>query len=160
MDGASEGPALDYPALMHTALVGVVRTVLARVADEGIPGDHHFYLTFRTAEPGVEVPALLRKQFPDEVTIVLQHQFWNLAVDDAGFSVTLRFSGKPERLVVPWPAMRAFVDPSVEFGFRLQPVRAEAAGEPAAETAATPSALAATPEPRADAKVVAFRRPD
>ena len=67
------------------------------------------------------MPAPLRKQFPSEVTIVLQHQFWNLAVDDAGFSVTLRFSGRPERLVVPWPALRAFVDPSVEFGFRLQP---------------------------------------
>ena len=121
MDGVSEAPAFDYPALMRAALVGVVRTVLARAAEEGLPGEHHFYLTFGTGDAGVEVPPSLRRQFPGEMTIVLQHQFWNLAVDDAGFSVTLRFSGRPERLVVPWPALRAFVDPSVEFGFRLQP---------------------------------------
>ena len=139
MDGATEAPAFDYPALMRGALVGVVRTVLARAAEEGLPGEHHFYLTFGTGDVGVEVPAPLRKRFPDEMTIVLQHQFWNLAVDDAGFSVTLRFSGRPERLVVPWPALRAFMDPSVEFGFRLQPAIDE-----------TPAGTDA-PVPRADA---------
>jgi uncharacterized protein len=139
MDGAAEAPPFDYPALMRGALVGVVRTVLARAAEEGLPGEHHFYLTFGTGDAGVEVPAPLRKRFPDEMTIVLQHQFWNLAVDDAGFSVTLRFSGRPERLVVPWPALRAFVDPSVEFGFRLQPAIDE-----------TPAGTDA-PAPRADA---------
>lgn len=159
MDGASSTPALDYPALMRAALVGVVRGVLARVADEGLPGDHHFFLTFGTEEDGVEVPQALRKQFPDEITIVLQHQFWNLTVDDAGFAVTLRFAGKPERLVVPWPALRAFVDPSVEFGFRLQPAKGEDEDGPATAKPAS-GATAASPSPDAptDGKVVAFRR--
>jgi hypothetical protein len=165
MDGASSTPALDYPALMRAAPVGVGRSVLARVADEGLPGDHHFYLTFGTGDDGVEVPATLRRQFPDETTIVLQHQFWNLAVDDAGFAVTLRFAGRPERLVVPWPALRAFADPSVEFGFRLQPPkegetdeRAESARTPAADAGPRPAAEDAPAEAKADSKVVAFRR--
>ena len=148
MDGVSEAPAFDYPALMRAALVGVVRTVLARAAEEGLPGEHHFYLTFGTGDAGVEVPPSLRRQFPSEMTIVLQHQFWNLAVDDAGFSVTLRFSGRPERLVVPWPALRAFVDPSVEFGFRLQPAAEESpadadAPRPRAEEPPTGAAFGA-----------------
>jgi hypothetical protein len=153
MDGAPETPDIDYPRLMRGALAGVVRTVLARVAEEGLPGDHHFFLTFGPADEGVEVPAVLRKQFPEEVTIVLQHQFWNLAVDDAGFAVTLRFGGKPERIVVPWAALRAFVDPSVEFGFRLQPAASPV--ESAAEEAA---AGKAAPDPAGDGKVVAFRK--
>lgn len=153
MDGAPETPDIDYPGLMRGALAGVVRTVLARVAEEGLPGDHHFFLTFGTADEGVEVPAVLRKQFPEEVTIVLQHQFWNLAVDDAGFAVTLRFGGKPERIVVPWPAMRAFVDPSVEFGFRLQ-----AAAGPVESAAGEAATGKGAPDPAGDGKVVAFRR--
>ena len=80
----------------------------------------------------MEAPAALHRQYPDEMTIVLQHQYWNLSVDDAGFSVTLRFGGRPERLVVPWTALRAFADPSADFAFRLQPP-AEAAGEEAAQ---------------------------
>jgi hypothetical protein len=151
MDGAP--PPFDYPALVRTALVGVVRALLARVAEEGFPGGHHFYLTFATGGEGVEAPASLRRQFPDEMTIVLQHQFWNLTVDDAGFAVTLRFGGKPERLVVPWPALRAFMDPSVEFGFRLQ---ASEPGEPA--EAPGPAAVEAAAATATEPKVVAFRR--
>ena len=120
----------DYPALLRESLLGLVRGLLAQVAREGLPGDHHFVLTFGTGEPGVKVSPRLLKQYPEEMTIVLQHQFWNLDVDDAAFRVTLRFGGTPEPLTVPWAALRAFADPSVGFGLRLQ---AESApGEPAA----------------------------
>lgn len=147
--GAGETPpGIDYAALMREALHGVVRRALALAATEGLPGDHHFYLTFGSSDEGVELPAALRRQFPDEITIVLQHQFWNLVVDDAGFSVTLRFGGAPERLVVPWPALRAFADPSVGFGLRLQPVPDDAEGETPPEVPAEPSPPAAgSPEP-------------
>ena len=136
MDGVSEAPAFDYPALMRAALVGVVRTVLARVADEGLPGEHHFYLTFGTGDDGVEVPPSLRRQFPDEMTIVLQHQFWNLAVDDAGFSVTLRFSGQagaPRRPVAgPARVRRPFgrVRFPAAAGGRREPCRRRCAASP------------------------------
>jgi hypothetical protein len=167
MDGAASTPGFDYPALMTDALAGLVRRVLARVADEGLPGEHHFFLTFGTSDEGVELPAALRRQFPAEMTIVLQHQFWNLAVDDAGFTVTLRFGGRPERVVVPWGALRAFADPSAEFGFRLRAgaketeEAAEAAKAPHAEAAAKAERTSPGPgesPPPADSKVVAFRR--
>jgi len=144
MDGdASEW--LDYPALVRAALLDVVRRVLARAAEEELPGDHHFYLTFGTGDDGVELAPRLRRQFPDEMTIVLQHQFWNLAVDEACFAVTLRFGGASERLVVPWAALRSFVDPSVGFGLQLQPAAAPAESDP------LPGAGAAGPSPAAEA---------
>jgi len=165
MDGATDTPGFDYPALMTDALAGLVRRVLERVAAEGLPGEHHFYLTFGATDEGVEMPAALRRQFPDEMTIVLQHQFWNLSVDDAGFSVTLRFGGRPERLVVPWGALRAFADPSAEFGFRLRASRGDeetAGAEPEPEPlAAEPARGAGEPaDERApsESNVVAFRR--
>jgi hypothetical protein len=140
MDGAATASAFDYPALMTEALTGLVRRVLARVAEDGLPGEHHFFLTFGTSDDGVDLPAALRRQFPDEMTIVLQHQFWNLTVDDAAFAVTLRFGGKPERVVVPWSALRAFADPSAEFGFRLRatatdPTAADGEGDAASRPA-------------------------
>ena len=141
----AEPPAFDYADLLHTALVGVVKDVLGRAAASGLPGDHHFYLTFGTKEPGVGLPARLAKQHPEEMTIVIQHQYWNLGVDEGGFSVTLRFDGKPERLVVPWTALRAFVDPSVAFGLRLSPAAEEASPQ---EPVAAPAA--------GDSKVVDF----
>ena len=132
---------IDYAGLMRSALLGVVREVLVRTAADGLPGDHHLYLTFGTADEGVELPARLRKQFPDEMTIVLQHQFWGLAPDESGFAVTLRFGGTRERLFVPWPSLRAFADPSVELGFRLVPPV-----ESPATDAPPPTARASTPE--------------
>ena len=146
-----EPPSFDYAELLHTALVGVVKEVLGRTEATGLPGDHHFYLTFGTKEPGVGLPARLAKQHPEEMTIVIQHQYWNLGVDDGGFSVTLRFDGKPERLVVPWAALRAFVDPSVGFGLRLSPAADDAA--PAGEL--SPPEKGAAP-PGTDSKVVDF----
>lgn len=145
MDGRDPDDGFDYPALMRGALVDVVRRVLARVAEQGLPGEHQLYLTFATGQEGVELPAGLRRQFPAEMTVVLQHQFWSLAVDDAGFAVTLRFAGRPERVVVPWAALQAFADPSVDFGFRLRPSPEEPA--PAGQPAPGEPAAASQPQP-------------
>jgi uncharacterized protein len=123
-------PGIDYRALLQDALVGVVRNVLRQVALDGIPGEHHFFLSFRTETPGVEMSARLFRQHPQEMTIVLQHQYWNLQVDDNAMSVTLKFGGAPERLVIPFAAMTAFVDPSVPFGLRLQALAQEDAADP------------------------------
>jgi len=144
----------------------MVRGLLARTAAEGLSGDNHFYLTFGTTDSGVVLPPRLLKQFPEEMTIVLQHQFWNLAVEEKSFSVTLRFGGSPERLTVPWEALRAFADPSVGFGVRLK----EPAGEvgpsemPGPRVAPVPALseqAPRAPSPGAGPKVVdfgAFRR--
>jgi hypothetical protein len=152
---------IGYPELLQDAMRGVVRTVLARVAAHGLPGDHHFYLTFRTSAPGVELSERLRRQWPDEMTIVLQNQFSNLAVDERHFAVTLRFDGVPERLGVPFAALTGFADPSVELGLRF--TGDAPAPEPAAPVAAaaTPDAAAAAPRERdAEApKVLDFRGP-
>ena len=136
--------SIDYPTLLQGALRGVVRDLLARTASLGLPGEHHFYLTFRTDAPGVELPAGLRQRYPLEMTIVLQQQFWGLEVGDDAFSVTLRFGGAPQRVTIPLAALTAFVDPSVPFGLRLAEEAAEAgkpeaAGSPQEAAAATAS---------------------
>lgn len=111
---------LDYQAMVRRALRGVLREALEVAAEEGLPGDHHFYLSFRTDAPGVVVPRFLRDRYPEEVTVVLQHQYWDLHVDDEGFSVTLTFEASQHRLGVPWDAMTAFIDPAAEFALRFQ----------------------------------------
>lgn len=110
---------IDYGELLQRALRSVVRVVLERTAREGLPGEHHFYLSLRTDQEGMRLPPFLRQRFPHEITVVLQNQFRDLVVDDAGFSVTLRFDGIPARLVVPWEAVTAFFDPTAEFGLRF-----------------------------------------
>jgi len=110
---------LDYHALIQDALRSVVREALTRVADEGFPGEHHFYLSFRSAAEGVVVPSFLRERYPDEITIVLQNQFWGLDVDEDGFSVSLNFDASRQRVGVPWDALTAFVDPAAEFALRF-----------------------------------------
>ena len=110
---------MGYPELMERALKGVVRAALDLIADDGLPGDHHLYITFRTEAPGVDITPRLRAQYPEEMTVVLQHQFWGLETDDDGFEVTLSFGGISERLVIPWDSMVGFVDPLVEFGLRF-----------------------------------------
>ena len=152
-------PGIDYRALLHDALIGVVRNLLRLAATDGLPGDHHFFLSFRTDAPGVEMAARLFRQNPQEMTIVLQHQYWNLQVDDDAFGVTLKFGGAPERLVVPFAALTAFVDPSVPFGLRLQALaepEPAAAGEPAAVTPAGEPAAAVASAPREAGTVVDF----
>ena len=123
---------IRYDILAQEALRGVVHTVLADVAEKGLPGEHHFKITFATAAPGVRLSDRMRAQYPEAMTIVLQHQFWDLAVGDDGFEVGLSFGGVPERLAVPFAAITAFYDPAVQFGFQFETVEAEAGGEGAA----------------------------
>jgi hypothetical protein len=109
-----------YDLLVQNAMRGVVRKVLAKVAARGsLPGDHHFMISFRTDAPGVKISRRLAEEWPQEMTIILQHQFYNLVVDDVGFSVSLSFRAVPETLYVPYAALRAFSDPSVPFGFKF-----------------------------------------
>ena len=110
---------IDYPRLVQDAFRDVVRRVLAQVAEEGIPGEHHFYIGFRTDRPGVELPRHLHDLYPEEMTVILQHQFWDLEVDDEAFAVSLNFSAQRHRVRVPFAALTAFVDPSAEFGLRF-----------------------------------------
>ncbi len=114
-----------YDRWVADALRGVLRRALTETALNGLPGDHHFYINFRTSEEGVRIPDLLRAQYPDEITIVLQHQFEGLSLDEAGFDVTLSFSGKKHDLRVPFDAVISFADPSVNFGLQIE---AEAEG--------------------------------
>jgi len=111
--------SIDYQAMMQSALQGVVRDLLEHVAEEGLPGAHHFYIGFRTGDPGVSLPQHLRNRYPREMTIVLQNQFSGLQVGEGEFSVTVRFSGKPTALTVPFASLTSFVDPSVPFGLRF-----------------------------------------
>ena len=111
---------LRYDRMVEDALRGVVRRALTDVSSSGLPGDHHFYLTFRTGEPGVQIAPALKSQYPKEMTIVLQHQFWGLEVNEDQFAVTLSFGGKHERLVVPYRSIVSFADPSVKFGLQFE----------------------------------------
>jgi uncharacterized protein len=117
---------LDYQELVREALRDVVRRCLEVVAEEGgLPGDHFFYVSFRSNFPGVRIPAFLRDSYPDEVTIILQHQFWDLEVDREAFSVSLNFNASRQRVTVPYEALTSFVDPTAEFGLRFGPTEAE-----------------------------------
>ena len=111
---------LRYDRMVERALRGVVVEVLGQVAKYGLPGEHYLYITFRTRHAGVEIPGYLREKFPDEMTIVLQHQFWDLMVEDHRFLVTLSFNDVQQRLAIPFEALSAFADPSVNFGLQLQ----------------------------------------
>jgi hypothetical protein len=107
---------IEYPRLLRDATLGIVRGLLVRVAADGLPGEHHFYLTFATRAAGVEIAPALASRYPETMTVVLQHQWADLAVDDEAFAVTLRFGGVWERLRVPFSALTSFLDPSVPFG--------------------------------------------
>lgn len=123
---------LRYDLMVQEALKGVVRKILTEAGRDGLPGDHHFYVTFRTTAPGVRLSQRLRDKHPEEMTVVLQHQFWDLNVSDHAFEVGLSFSGVPERLLVPFDAITTFFDPSVQFGLKFE--AQDAAGEaPAAD---------------------------
>lgn len=131
------GKLLDYNQLVETALRGAVRDALRKVAEFGLPGNHHFYITFRTDQPGVEIPEYLHERYPEEMTIVLQHQYWGLEAREDEFQVTLSFNKVPERLVIPYAALTAFADPSVQFGLQFR-VTPNAETRPAAVTAIEP----------------------
>lgn len=111
---------INYDALAQDAMRGVVRNVLAQTARTGLPGEHHFYISFDTLAPGVVLSKRLREKYPGEMTIVLQHRFWDLIVNDERFEVKLTFDGIPERLVIPYSAIKVFFDPSVRYGLQFE----------------------------------------
>jgi hypothetical protein len=143
---------LNYDRLMEEALRGVVRRALSVVGERGLPGQHHFYITFRTDPAGVDIPDSLRRRYPKEMTIVLQHQFWGLEIGADKFEVTLSFDSKHERLVVPFAAVTAFVDPSVQFGLQFP-------GATAAEAPAETPAASVEPAPMEQPKAKAEAKP-
>jgi hypothetical protein len=112
--------SIDYGNLMHQAMRGLIRKVLEDVAKDGLPGAHHFFITFDTTQPGVHIADWLRSRYPGEMTIVIQSWFRDLEVTEEGMSITLNFGDNPEALVIPFDAMKTFVDPSVEFGLRFE----------------------------------------
>jgi uncharacterized protein len=140
---------IRYDVLARDALRGVVRHVLADAAEHGLPGEHHFYITFISNADGVKLSPRLLAQYPQEMTIILQHQFWDLVVTDERFEVGLSFGGIPERLVVPFAAVKSFLDPSVKFGLHFEPSEEDVAPEqpapklPAASPAPAPAAAPA-----------------
>jgi hypothetical protein len=112
--------SIDYGNLMHRAMRGLIQSVLADVAEHGLPGAHHFFITFDTQHPEVQIADWLKDRYPTEMTVVIQHWFENLVVTDEGFSITLNFGNNPEPMVIPFDALKTFVDPSVEFGLRFE----------------------------------------
>lgn len=121
---------IRYDLLAQEALRGVVRRVLTDVARDGLPGDHHFFVAFDTRAPGVRLSQRMREKYPEEMTIVLQHQFWDLDVNENSFEVGLSFGGIPERLLVPFSALKGFFDPSVKFGLQFELAETDEAGQP------------------------------
>src|SRR5689334_11963885 len=156
---AQDPPAQDlmhYEAMAQDALRGVVKTALKRAAaPDGLPGAHHFYITFKTDAPGVSGPPDLLGKYPDEMTIVLQHQYWDLAPGETFFSVTLQFGGQPKRLSIPYAAVTRFYDPSVQFLLQFE---APAAAEAKPQALEPKAAQADAEEPPADgeAKIVSL----
>jgi hypothetical protein len=148
---------IRYDLLAQAALRGVVRTVLTDAAKNGLPGEHHFFITFDTRSEGVRLSQRMRAQYPEEMTVVLQHQFWDLTVTEEAFEVGLSFGGVPERLTVPFTAVNKFFDPSVQFGLQFEQIGEEAAAGTAAQdrTAKAPGEqkAAAAPHKRANPPV-------
>lgn len=142
---------IRYDVLVQESLRGVVRKVLKEVAENGLPGEHHFYIAFQTGAPGVRISSRLREQYPDEMTVVLQHQFWDLAVTEHAFEIGLSFGGIPERLLIPFSSIKGFFDPSVQFGLQFEP---QEEGEDAAH--GTP----AEPGPHPEAAAMQDDAPD
>lgn len=120
---------IRYDLLTQQALRGVVRAVLADTAKKGLSGDHHFYISFETQAEGVRLSDRLRAQYPEDMTIILQHQFWDLSVTDAGFEVGMSFGGIPEKLYIPFAAVTGFFDPSVQFGLQFEEVAEDQASQ-------------------------------
>jgi uncharacterized protein len=135
---------IRYDVLARDALRGVLRRVLSDAADHGLPGEHHFFITFLSTAEGVKLSPRLLAQYPEEMTVILQHQFWDLVVTEDRFEVGLSFGGIPERLVVPFNSIKSFFDPSVQFGLQFEPSDAVAAETPATNLPAVPAPSALT----------------
>ena len=136
---------MRYDILAQEALRGVVRKVLSEVAKTGLPGEHHFFISFATRAPGVRLSEKLLGQYDKEMTIVIQNQYWDLKVNETGFEVGLSFDGIPETLVIPFSAVKGFFDPSVQFGLQFDPATAPGASAAEAEADDAVNAAAATP---------------
>lgn len=134
---------INYGSLMHQAMRGLIRTVLQDVQRDGLPGEHHFFITFDTGHPDVEIADWLSDRYPGEMTVVMQHWFDNLDVAEDGFAVTLNFGDAPERLYIPFDALLTFVDPSVEFGLRFESTEGDTSDD---------AALVPAPRPRKEPK--------
>ncbi len=151
---------LRYDRMVEQALRGVVRKALSEAGQRGLPGDHHFYITFHTDRPGVGIADWLHQQYPQEMTIILQHQFWDLVVEEDRFSITLSFGGRHERLTIPFSALTAFADPSVKFGLQFEANEEELQAKPPALKATkqieSPAAAASSSAERKGADVVAL----
>jgi uncharacterized protein len=130
---------IRYDVLARDALRGVLRRVLTDAAENGLPGDHHFFITFLSTAEGVKLSPRLLAQYPEEMTVILQHQFWDLTVTEDRFEVGLSFGGIAERLVVPFNSIKSFFDPSVQFGLQFEPADAPAANLPAVPAPAAPT---------------------
>ena len=143
----------DYPQMVQTALRGVVREALVRTAREGLRGAHHFYISFRTHVSGVVLPAYLLEKYPEEMTIILQHQFWGLEVGEQEFSVTVSFQNRPEQLTIPFAAITSFADPSVKFGLQFELPAAKSRDAAALPAKVPPEETPKTP-PRQAAEIV------
>ncbi len=140
---------MGYEAMVQEAMRGVVKTALERAASpRGLPGAHHFYVTFRTGAPGVSAPPDLLEKYPDEMTIVLQHQYWNMTAGETSFAVTLKFGGEPQELSVPYRAISRFYDPSVQFLLQFTPGEGEVERTPAALPSAVEPEATASDEPK------------
>ena len=141
---------IDYEALAQGAMRGIVRTVLGRVAKSGLPGEHHFYIAFNTEAPGVVISKRLKQKYPEEMTVVLQHRFWDLTVTEERFEVKLTFDGIPERLSVPFTAVKVFFDPSVPYGLQFEETEATSEASAAGWRSAqrVESTTSETPTPR------------
>jgi hypothetical protein len=160
---------IRYDVLARDALRGVLRQVLTDAAEHGLPGDHHFYITFLSKAEGVKISSRLLSQYPEEMTIILQHQFWDLVVTPDRFEVGLSFGGVPERLVVPFSAIKSFLDPSVQFGLQFETAdgalvtdqtetQPSAAAAPAATIAPDATTDDEPPKPSEGAEVVRLDR--
>jgi hypothetical protein len=155
---------LDYGSLMHRAMRGLIFNVLEQVRDHGLPGNHHFFITFDTTHPDVQLADWLKDRYPAEMTVVIQHWFDNLVVREDGFSITLNFGDQPEPIQIPFDAIQTFVDPSVEFGLRFENQDMDEIEDEAEADEAEPSAEATETSdeaPRQEAEVVSldqFRR--
>ena len=155
---------LDYGSLMHRAMRGLIFNVLEQVRDHGLPGNHHFFITFDTTHPDVQLADWLKDRYPEEITVVIQHWFDNLEVREDGFSITLNFGDQPEPIQIPFDAIQTFVDPSVEFGLRFENQDMDEIEEEAEADETAPNAEVtetSDAEPRQEAEVVSldqFRR--
>ena len=151
--------SIDYGNLMHRAMRGLIQDVLAGVQKNGLPGDHHFFITFDTLHPDVEMADWISDRYPTEMTIVMQHWFENLDVNDEGFAVTLNFGDNPEPLYIPYDAIKTFVDPSVEFGLRFETQSHEADEDDEVEEAPMAEDVEPAPAPKSGgAEVVSLDR--